>query len=86
LVVLKKVFKPSVILWFKFYSPRRRGFKFIAILNAFGNVRCTEVGSIVSIRSIQCTELGHFDKWVRNTWNVLKFSAGEGWKSVRQIL
>jgi len=50
LVVLKKVFKPSVILWFKFYFPKRRGFKFVVILNAFGNVRCTEVGSIGSIK------------------------------------
>jgi hypothetical protein len=50
LVVLKKVFKPSVIPWFKFYLPGWRGFKFIVILNAFANVRCTEVGSILNIK------------------------------------
>jgi len=51
LVVLKKVFKPSVIPWFKFYFPGWRDFKFIVILNAFANVRYTEVGSIFSIKS-----------------------------------
>ena len=50
LVVLKKVFKPSVILWFKFYFPGLRGFKFIVILNAFANIRCTEVCNIFGIK------------------------------------
>jgi hypothetical protein len=26
-------------------------------------------------------ELGHFGKQIRNTWTVLKNSAGEGWRS-----
>jgi len=25
-------------------------------------------------------KLGHFDKYIRNSWEVLKYSAGEGWR------
>jgi hypothetical protein len=25
-------------------------------------------------------KLGHFGKYIRNTWEVLKYDAGEGWR------
>jgi hypothetical protein len=32
-------------------------------------------------------KLGHFEKWIRNTWKIVKCGAGEGWRrSVEQTL
>jgi hypothetical protein len=31
-------------------------------------------------------KLGHFGKQVRNNWKVLKYDAGEGWRSVGLIM
>jgi alkylated DNA nucleotide flippase Atl1 len=31
-------------------------------------------------------KLEYYGKQIRNTWKVLKFGAGEGWRSVGQIM
>jgi hypothetical protein len=31
-------------------------------------------------------KLGHFERKIRNKWKVLKYGAGEGWRSVGPIV
>ena len=82
MVVLKEVFKPSVILWFNLCFAGRRGFKFIVLLNAFVNVRCTEVGSIFSIkvhrtwplRKVEQKYMERFELW---SWTMMEISCAD---------
>jgi len=44
----------------------------------YSNLRKKLVNCYIWSRALQVQELGHFGKWVKNTWKILKCGDGKG--------